>query len=266
MSQAHGRQTDLISRIALIKFFGLLTALGTASLASAQTVTLDLTGDPDSRWYDYFSDSFAQLDGGPEFDGFGERDGFYAIETFEDTGAYVVGPGSGGVTFLNGDDFDDIGTLSFDATGTTGIGVEIAPVTRLLMSWNAYVADNDGQAGGYSEEYRNVTGTVTLTDGEVTSIDLTADVTFFYDFAFFGGEVLPFGGTLTMTGSSFELAVDQSHFIDEIMLSLRYQWSVTGSILAEPVQAAPIPTLPRGAWLLLGGLTLTFVLWRTRRA
>lgn len=243
-----------LTALALAVFFG-------AGIASAQTVTVDLVGDPDSRWYEYVSDSFAQLDGGPSFPGSPVRDAFYVISSLP---AFVVGPGGGDVVFDSGATMDDIATITFDTAGITGTGVEVATITDLTMSWNANVGDDDAVVGGYTEAYANETGTVTLTNGAVTSIDLTADVTFTYDFTGFGIGPLDFNGTITMTGTSFVLDVDQSYTFGAT--TVRYQWDVTGSSSGDAVIPEAVPLLPWTAQLALMGLLLGAVVFAAQRA
>lgn len=205
--------------------------LGALSIQGAQAAnfTLSLDADNGSRWYDYYSDVYAQLGadwGVIENENSAEvgehADGFYLIGS----GAKV---GSGAIVFPYGGDFDNIGTLSYnELTGAiTGFTV--------VNGFQPYVADNDGLphgltgGAGYSTTLTGVSGSVTLVDGAVSAIDLVSTITFSY--ASYG-----YTGTFTINGDRFALNVDDTK--TALGRTVRLAWDVDGGVAGL---AAPVP-------------------------
>lgn len=240
------------SRLRLIALLGL--ALGvSAPVASAANFALGLTADGSSRWYEYFSDVFAQLDRG--HGGNPALDGFYSISalpTFTQVGA-------GADVFPSEANFANIGTLTFADT-FSGAGVESAAITGLTLDFSPFVADDDNVlSAGYTTGLSGVIGTVSLFNGAVTSIDLTSTITFTYDFSGFGGGPLPYIGTFSIVDDAFTLFVDDAQTIlapDD----LRYVWDVTGAVNG----LAPIPE-PSTTTALAAVAALGFAALRRRR-
>ncbi|MEM7409618.1 MAG: hypothetical protein AAF430_05185 [Myxococcota bacterium] len=238
--------------IALLALFGAL--LG-ASAATAQTglIGVRLTADGDGRWFEFQSDAFCQVDGGTFYPGAPGADGFYLIST----GAPI---GSGITCFPDGPNFGGVGGttgfLEVDLSGVTGTGVEMAPITDVLIEFNDYIADDDALFGlQYTSAYSVTSGTATLTNGVVTDVDVMADVTFTYDVSQIcpPSLLLDYTGTLEITSTSFDLLVNSGALVT-CLGNARWDWDVMGA-------ATQLPE-PSGPWALLsaGGL-----LWALRR-
>jgi hypothetical protein len=231
-------------------------ALGvSAPAASAATFNLSFTADGSSRWYEYFSDSFAQLDRG--FGGNPALDGFYSISALP-TFTQI---GTGADVFPTEAAFANIGSLAFADT-FTGSGLETAAITGLTLNFSPFVADDDNiTAAGYTTGLSAVSGNVTLFNGAVTAINLTSTITFTYDFSGFGAGPLPYSGSFVITGQSFDLYVDHAYtaFAPN---DLRYVWDVTGTV--NDLATAAIPE-PSATAALAAGAALAIALIRRRR-
>jgi len=168
-------------------------ALAAALLASpgaarAATFTLDLVADGDGRYYEYFSDAFAQIDqplGGSQV-----LDGFFQISALP----AIVELGGGADVFPNESNFASVGSLEYDESVIVG-GSGSAPITSLALDFDLHVADDDSiLSAGYATSIDSVVGTVSAAAGMVTSIDLGADIVFTYDATSFGLGLLDYEG------------------------------------------------------------------------
>ncbi|MEM9176172.1 MAG: hypothetical protein AAGC67_13170 [Myxococcota bacterium] len=221
-------------------------------LAAAQTViaNLELVADGNSRWFDNFSVVFAQLDGGPFLPGFGLEDGFYRTDqlpNFSPIGTPIT-------VFPFGANWGDVGDVYVDVTGLSGTGVETAPVTDLDVRFEDYVADDDSVFGGHVTTISNVSGTMTFTDGEATSLDLTSTVVFTFDTASQGPSVLlPFTGSFTVTNNAFDLSCTCPEGYDLMLpppnLPFNLTWDVFGTATPVP-EPTVLATLPSAVALL----------------
>ncbi|MFT7723818.1 MAG: PEP-CTERM sorting domain-containing protein [Roseateles sp.] len=225
-------------------------AASSLAMASAQagSFNLSLNAADGSRWYEYFSDAYAELGsqhpGANPATGF-SPDGFYLIST----GAPV---GTGAVVFPHANNFADLATLSYDdATGAiTGLSFNAGGFSK-------FIADDDSVANvGYSTSVANVSGSVSLVGGQVSGITLNSNVTFTFD-TMFGAA--PYTGSFTINGSQFALDVDDSNMLP--FGEFRYRWDVTGSVQNL---AAPVPE-PATYALMAAGLAAVGALARRRR-
>lgn len=232
-----------------VALFGAVAAQG----ANAATFNLSLNADDGSRWYNYFSDVYAELgsdwgvienEASAEF---GEMaDGFYLIGS----GTKV---GSGAIVFPNLNNFLSVGSITYNET--TGA------ITGLSANFSAYIADNDGEVYGftggnpYVTSFGSVTGNVSLTGGAVSGVSLSAPITFTY---FTGLGALAFNGTFAIDGDIFSLNVDGTN--PTPFGAVRYQWDVTGSV--QNLAPVPEPT----TWAMMGaGLLAVAGMARRRR-
>ncbi|MEM9174446.1 MAG: PEP-CTERM sorting domain-containing protein [Myxococcota bacterium] len=233
---------------------GLLLGLASSAPALAGSLQLDFVADGDSRWFDWRSDAFAQLDQG--FQGDPVADGFFliSVEGFPlnegveaDFDAFdpvlFTEVGQGPSVFESEDEFTGIGLIEWDdVTGN---------VTNLTLDVDDFVAFNDAALNflpslslGYDTIVSNVSGTVTTVGSFVALIDATADVTFSYR----GGDQL-FDGSIIFSTNRFDLFVDETE-LQGVGL-VRHSWDIEGDV----AHVAPEPHSGL-AIALLGGAML----------
>lgn len=213
---------------------------GISSLHAASVLQVDLTAAGSSRFYDYFSDAFAQLDRSPQ--------GMWNISNpSQQLGSDVNG-------FANGGVWNNLGTLTLDGD-VTGTGTEIFNIAAVsgfdfdpVISGSVFAI----AGGGYSTTFGAFSGTVTLTGGIVTSLNFTGDIAF----TFPGYPSQPFDGMFTLTESSFDLLVDD--FLPspapDFFPDIRQVWDVDGT--------AAFAVVPEPSAALLGSLGLLPLLRR----
>lgn len=229
---------------------GFLFSGAIATAHAASPFTLNLTADGTSRWYDYFSDAFAQID--QPFNGSQVPDGFFQISTLpvlNQFGAFDVFPFESA--------FSDFGNVSF-ASGTN-VGVETRNITGLTLAPNTYVVAESILGSPTSTLLGALSGTVTTFNGQVSGLNLTVPITFRFDGSGIGSTMpLDYAGEFTLSNNRFSLQADGTNptpFGD-----MRLRWDVTGSIN----NLSPIPE--PSAWaLMLGGLVTTSAIARRRR-
>ncbi len=226
----------MIARLTPLAVVATGLMLGGGVTASAADLALTGTADGDSRWYDFFSDSFAQLDRTP--------DGFYLIsaETDPFNPAAFQSVGGGADVFPDPDEaLFDLGVVSYDDSGLTGTGVETVAITGYTnLDFQKNIADDDALTNsGYGTSLSNVVGTVTFTDGALTGINLTSDIVFTYDFSGFGAGDLTFSGTYSIAGDRFDLLVNNESYPSGFG-DIRFVWDsqgVVNQVIPEPASA-----------------------------
>lgn len=273
MTQRHAIQTTA-ARFAL----SVALVLATVSTANAAgTIQLDLAADNGSRWYDYFSDAFGELGLLHQTSGSptppiptesvpGTNDGFFQITNpTTQFGAANV--------FVNDNDFSSSYSLIYDdSTALNGVGVEVRSVTGFTLDFDSDIADADFISNtGYTTTSTNVAGTVTFTDGVLTSIDTTSDITFDLGPNPFNPSVnVAYSGSFDIVGNNWSLLVNvpldgQGEFdlaaAQPKIGSFDFEvgWDVTGTVtnvIPEPASASLI---------LLAGVSGLAVRCRPRR-
>ncbi|MFT7723816.1 MAG: hypothetical protein QM788_13470 [Roseateles sp.] len=164
----------------------------TAPPQGPRTVRLGLNADPTGRWYEYFSDAFAEI--GRPWNGSQVMDGFFLISALP--ASTVIG--SGQDVFPQEGDWGNVGSLTYNLDGYTGSGTFNAPITALAMNLAPYVAENASVLNmPYTTTVTAVSGAVTLTNGAVTAIVLNASIAFGWADTPFGP--LNFPGTFVIT-------------------------------------------------------------------
>ncbi|MEM7401806.1 MAG: VPLPA-CTERM sorting domain-containing protein [Pseudomonadota bacterium] len=216
----------------------------TGNAQSAQ-FQLDLTADGDSRFIDHFSASYAEIT--RPWNGSQEIDGFFCIDgTMCPPGIGTDGEiGSGRDIFPNETAFTNAGLLDYDMSGVSGSGIESASITGLSLDFFQHVLAENILNADYVTNVNSFSGTVDLFNGQVSSIDLTADITNVFDSAGFG--MVPFQGTFTITDNLFAFLVDET--VASPAGPFRQEWDITGSV--DNLAAIP---LPAGIFLLAPGL------------
>ncbi|QDT55761.1 hypothetical protein Pan44_38090 [Caulifigura coniformis] len=246
--------------------FGFVLLAGRPARADV-VFNLQLTADGNSRWYEFFSDAFAQLDRGFVVSGVPNPalDGFFLIspnaDPFNPTVYQQIG--GGGDVFPNEANFSSSYSLTYADAGLTGIGEETAAITALSLDFDNDIADDDSLLGvGYTTTPSNVSGTVRLLNGLVTGIDLTSNVQLAYDGAGLGLGTLLYDGVFGITGSQFSLFVDDSNPTFPTYPDARYVWDVQGTV----TNLAAVPEPSSFALLTLAGGIFGARRWRRRAA
>ena len=112
--------------------------------------------DQNSRFYDYFSDAYAEISLDP--------DGFYQIgNPDQQYGKFDV--------FVNQDSLD-LGDLVVDAKNLSGKGLENVSIT----GWKLDLYKSIDVTNPYSTEVSNINGTLTYVDGIASNLNLECDI------------------------------------------------------------------------------------------
>lgn len=208
------------SRLACFLALSLLPA---GSAPAQSMVNLQLIGSDGSRWFDFFSDAYAELgltfteepvpnEPGPSDEGTGTttNDGFGLISgSFFDpyvpsnpdtsqavTVPLIVSDGSTGANVFVWDTAEEDGVpgsnafrgdyvITLDAP-LTGVGTETRNVVGFAADFAVDIADSDAIVNQpYTTTVGSVSGTATFVNGEPTNLDFEAELAFSYDFSFF---------------------------------------------------------------------------------
>jgi hypothetical protein len=221
--------------------------LVSTSVSLAQTtVSLASTGAANSVLVDYFSDGFGRPNLTPN--GFWQLSNSSLPNEPRNTMPQNFF-GQGFATHPNGVNFQ-LGTLTH--TTGTGSGTETLSVTAVNLN---LLPDMDPRFD-YTTAVSNVSGTVTRTNGTLTSINLTANVAFTFTESIVNGLVYD-GGTFSIAGNQFDLVVDDTNLL--FGMPARFVWDADGTVNA----VTPIPEPLSG--LAFSGTTLVvWYSWRRR--
>ncbi|MEO0510288.1 MAG: hypothetical protein AAF065_10570 [Verrucomicrobiota bacterium] len=207
----------------------LITAVHSDQVTRADIV-VSLTADGGGRFYDYFSNAYAQINRSP--------DGMYDIDSDALFNSGVDG-------FPTESNWADVGTLTLSAE-ITGQGSETISIIDAGFDFDPYVSGSSlSVAGGnYATALSSVAGSVTLLDGVVQSMTFSADIGFT-----FSGAADSYDGTLTMSASSFELSVDDTVLVQLPspfpQVEARQEWDFEGTpTFAPEISAPPTPIVP----------------------
>ncbi len=201
-------------------------ALVLAGPLSAATFPLTFNADGSSRWYDFYLDEFAQIDRG--FGGNQALDGMYAISAEADPFNPTVYSqvGSDGVDIFPAEGaFASVGSLTY-----TGTGNGTFPITAIALEIERYVAGDYSALGvGYTTQVSNINGSITIANGAVSGIQMTATIRFIYDASFIPPlTTIPFEGSLEITGNRFAIFVDDDYNFGHG--TLHNAWDLVGSV------------------------------------
>ena len=171
-----------------------------------QLVNLNAKMDQNSRFYDYFSDAYAEISLDP--------DGFYQIgNPDQQYGRFDV--------FVNQDSLD-LGDLVIDDKNLTGKGVENVSIT----GWKLDLYKSIDVTNPYSTEVSNINGTLTYVDGIASNLNLECDIIL----TFTSGIVneLAFPGQIIVKDNHLQIDADKTH--TTFMGDYRNQWEIKGQI------------------------------------
>jgi len=195
-------------------------------------------------------------------------------------GLYNIANGNlfGGVTLFPNDINFNIGSMTVDTAGITGVGTETAAITGLDLS--AFWADGSsttdisdtglanwffGLPSAFTFGALDSSDEVTFVNGVLDSIDLEVTATFSQ--ADGGGNIVNYGGTLSVVGDAIEVSIDDTQLFNlgpfggfaDVPSNVKLQ--LDGNVNAVGSFVIPEPTSL--ALLGLGGLTM---LGRRKRA
>ncbi|MEM7453202.1 MAG: PEP-CTERM sorting domain-containing protein [Planctomycetota bacterium] len=212
--------------------------VGPSPVDADVTIDISMTADGSGRFYDYFSNSYAEVGLSPN--------GMYEIGT-------GAGPLGSNVVTFNGGDWTNVGQITVAGT-VNGTGVEVKTINNAVFDFDQYIEGGllSPIGTGYSTTMSNVIGTITYEDGAITSIDMTSDIAF----AFAGAPTNEYdGGQFNIVGGDFNLDLDDSELIAGAF-NIRQEWNFTGTVnnvIPEP-----------GSALLLCGVAVGFAARRRR--
>lgn len=209
--------------------------IGIGGIAGAQTIDLASTMDPSG----YFGEStatgsFARIDLGDGSLGSvgantGDADGLYNFNNRFEPASNVGGTFGTPVDMFPNEENFNVGTISYDDSQVSGIGVETVSITGLDLGalWTADPARTDtanfsaptvvsdisdygigvwffNGPGGIAFGAFDAADTVTFTNGVLTSIDVSVSATFSAD-AF--GTAVSYTGSLDFSGNSISFEI-----------------------------------------------------------
>ncbi|MEM6394330.1 MAG: PEP-CTERM sorting domain-containing protein [Planctomycetota bacterium] len=203
-----------------------------------------VVADGDSRWFDYFSDAFAQLDQGR--DGDPALDGFFDVADLDDSDGLTPIGGTADV-FPFEENFK-LGTFTYDGPAD---GTGTFNVTGFDLNVAKFVADDDAvlnafSFGPYTTTVTDVTGSVTLIDGTIVSFNnVEADVAF--EYTTFNpqnptGPTIPavFDGVDALQVDNLDFSLNVFDVFEPSPFSPPFpqEWDLSGSVVPVPEPAA----------------------------
>lgn len=226
-----------------------LTLLSTHSHSA--TLSLGLGANDGGRFYEYASDAYVEL--GLGANGNPTVNSFYSISRLPRRAQL-----SRDIDVLPNDgNFFDAVSLQYDDASISGVGVEVVSAVSMTTNFNQHVPGEHAVfATAYTENVNSVNGSITFTDGVLSSIDLTADLIFAWN-SVPGGGVLSFVGQLIFNGDAFSLLVGDNE--NSVIGNLDYVWEFDGHVTA--ITAVPVPA---GLVLFLSGGMLMAAFVRRR--
>lgn len=244
----------------------------TAAPATAATISLQSVIDPLSRLSEtQFTGSFAEIGRNPEglYNLANPSQQFGTADLFNETQT------------ANGIELG-IGSIDFDDAAATGVGVETFAITAFnplftvgadLVGQGFFLWFFDGANTSVTYGGIDANDTVTFTDGVLTGIDLTTDVTFNIDYGFIATSgPNPFGndadgvGTFAISGSSLAIDVLDTDVVSTFFGTgpTTFIADIDGTVLAVSSAAAPVPEPTTLVMLGMGGLGAVLTVRRKR--
>ncbi|MEM7543021.1 MAG: TonB-dependent receptor [Pseudomonadota bacterium] len=189
---------------------------------------LDFDADGDGRWYEFFSDAFAQIDQG--FNSDPRIDGFFLAQMLP----ALVQVGLGADVFPSEADWDNVGSLFIDLGPLSGLGIESLPLAASLFDFDQYVADDDNILNlGYDTVVNSTAGNATFTNGTLTALDATVDLNLTY----------PVGGAFSYPGT---LRLNPDNTFD--LLATNFPLDAAGIAAAVAISTPGPGFSPQYAW------------------
>lgn len=140
-----------------------------------------------------------------------------------------------------------VGSLAFDASGLQGCGTETAPVSSLDLSelWTAGSGTADISDVGLALWFGDAPLSMAFGDldaadqltfeaGTLTSVDVSVPFSFTADYTYGAGNSTTYTGTLTLSGATFTLAMDDTQINVETFQGIkpesRLVFDITGTL------------------------------------
>lgn len=203
----------------------LLAAIGDVAVhAAVVNFPLDAVADPTSNFYTYWSEGVAQLNR-PWANT--NRQPFWS--TKNPTQTY-----NSSFDFFPNDSAMQFGQFSYDDAGLTS-GSGTASITDLILGIEIDPLEPthiNGTWLSFSTDLTTYSGTVTVVNNAVTSINLTAN---YNSTGYFGSTAINASGQFTVTGDQFKVLASGYNPVLGASFNPSLAWNWTGTIL-DPVQ------------------------------
>lgn len=234
-----------------------LAALGAVVMQPAMAGTFALGVDASGRLDNYTAAVYAEVGANwglitnEDSIDFGKQaDGFFCASDAGGCGGKDAKVGSGVVVFRNGGDFANLGTITYnDSTGA---------ITGLVLNAQNYIdiSTSNPFAWNFTTRVNSVNGTVSLTNGVVTDIQLNSSISFLL------GGIAPYryDGSFNVAGNSF--ALDVTGRLSNATGELGLTWDLDGTVN----NVTPVPEPATYAMMGLGALLIGSVARRRRGA
>jgi hypothetical protein len=228
-------------RIELIAIFSLLAVVATAG-AQQNPMPLASTMSAQSNYVEYRSDAFSRINIAPGFYGLSSSTNPSDPRTTSPTVTFNPNPN----LFPNGQNFV-LGSVGYDTTPLTGVGVETRSVTSMSLDVFQDIARIP-----HTTTVSDLMGSMTFTNGTLSSMDFTADLRFTYTttnavngLTFFEAD------GLMVSGNQISLFVDDLSPPNPIfgISDWRSRWDAFGTVNA-------VVPIPEPSLLLVGGVVL----------
>lgn len=177
------------------------------TLVADSCTSLNFDADGEGRWYDFFSDAYAQINQG--FNGNPATDGFFQISS---PGTQI---GGGADVFPFESAWDDVGAVYYDLSAFSGTGTESVPITGGTFDFSKYAADDDTVTNlGYTTTVTVNSGSATFVDGTLSDMQANFNVNFEYTGfpAWTGTLILGEDGTFTLDAGDLSAAIGTINF------------------------------------------------------
>jgi hypothetical protein len=198
------------------------------SMASAQIISLASVANGATNYIEYFSDAFTRINIHPGTYGFASSTNPADPRTTIPTVTYNPNADF----FPNNENFQ-LGHLTYDSAGLTGVGTEIRPVTGLSLDLFPNIP-----RFSYTTSASNISGAVTFTNGLLTSINVSSDVSITYAatqpglYSFLANQTLTEPGGFQINGNQLSLFIDDEFPSSNPMFPWRAQFDVFGTVNA----------------------------------
>jgi hypothetical protein len=217
----------MCGRQVMVAGFGLMLACSSGfAPAATVTVPLDAEADLTSHFITYWAEGIARLDRT-----YLNTTNQPFWSTVDPTRTY-----NNSFDFFPNDRVMKFGVLTYDDSELTG-GSGSTPITGLTLGIERDPLDNsyiNGSWLDFSTDLESYDGEVTVVNGSVASIDLTASYT---SLGYFGSAPATASGSFTITGDRFQVFAlgETNEFFGDYDPSMEWSWTGTIFNLNQPI-------------------------------